>query len=99
MNPMTQPIWNLEQEPWIDEDPDESSFNLRAYFDRMSDEKMHQYRAEWTDEQLIEWDGNFTTDGNLLLGCSEREVYCEEYRRVIAQCIEDRNRMRGTVVG
>ena len=48
----------------------------------------------WTDEQLMEWDANFTTDGNLLLACSEREVFCDEYRRVIAHCMEYRNRVR-----
>ncbi len=55
---------------------------------------MQQYRPEWTDEQLMEWDANFTTDGNLLLACSEREVFCDEYRRVIAHCMEYRNRVR-----
>src|SRR5438270_9359633 len=40
---MQQPVWNFEQEPWTDERPDETSINLRAYFDRMPDEKMRQY--------------------------------------------------------
>ena len=46
-----QPVWNFEQEPFVDERPDETSYNLRAYFDRMPDEKFRQYRPEWTDEQ------------------------------------------------
>ena len=91
---MQQPIWNFEQDP-TDELMDETSYNLRAYFDRMDDAKLQQYRPEWTDEQLMEWDGNFTSDGDLLLPCSEREVDAAEYRRVIAQCIEYRNRVRG----
>jgi hypothetical protein len=95
----TQPIWNFEQEPWIDEEPDESSYNLRSYLDRMSDEKMREYRPEWTDEHVMEWDGNFTTEGNLLLACSEREVFCEEYRRALEQCIAYRDRVRGTIAG
>ena len=37
---MDQPIWNFEQEPWVDERPDETSYNLRAHFDRIPDEKM-----------------------------------------------------------
>jgi hypothetical protein len=90
--PMQQPVWNFEQEPWA-ESPDETSVNLRAYFDRMRDEKLQKFNPEWTDEQIIEWDGNFTTDGNLLLGCSERDVEIDEYRRVIAECIEYRNRV------
>jgi hypothetical protein len=95
--PMQQPIWNFEQEPWTDESPDETSINLRAYFDRMKDEKMQQYDPSWTDEQVIEWDGNFMDEGGLLLGCSEREVEIEEYRRVIAQAIAYRNRVRETL--
>ena len=62
---MEQPIWNFEQEPWEDERPDETSVNLRAYFDRMADEKMRQYSPEWSDEQVLEWDGNFKDDGAL----------------------------------
>ena len=91
---MTQPVWNFEQEPY-DEPTDETSFNLRAYFDRMADEKMRQYSADWDDETLIDWDGNFRDDGNLMLACCEREVDVNEYRRVIAQCIRYRDRVRG----
>jgi hypothetical protein len=90
---MEQPIWNFEQEPW-ETPPDETSVNLRAYFDRMDDAKMLQYRPEWTDEQLIEWDGNFTDEGALLIACSERDVDVDEYRQVMAQAIQYRNRVR-----
>lgn len=90
---MQQPIWNFEQEPW-DSPPDETSVNLRAYFDRMDDAKMQQYRPEWTDEQIVEWDGNFTDEGALLIACSERDVEVDEYREVIAQAIQYRNRVR-----
>lgn len=90
---MQQPIWNFEQDP-TDEAMDETSFNLRAYFDRMDDTKLREYRPEWSDERVREWDGNFKSDGDLLLPCSERDVDVAEYRRVIAQCIEYRNRVR-----
>jgi hypothetical protein len=90
---MEQPIWNFEQEPF-DESPDESSINLRAYFDRMLDEKMRQYSPDWSDEQVIEWDGNFTAEGHLMLPCSERDVEMEEYRQVLAACIRYRDRVR-----
>jgi len=90
---MEQPIWNFEQEPSI-EPLDETSINLRAYFDRMSDEKMRQYRADWGDAQVIEWDGNFRDDEFLMMFCCEREVDVEEYRQVIEECIEYRNRVR-----
>jgi hypothetical protein len=92
---MEQPIWNFEQEPW-EEPPDETSVNLRAYFDRMPDGKMQQYRPEWTDEQVIEWDGNFKDDATLFMICCERDVEVAEYRRVLEQCIEYRKRARAS---
>lgn len=90
---MQQPIWNFEQEPWASP-PDETDVNLRAYFDRMPDEKMQQYRPDWSDEEVIEWDGNFTDEGTLLIACSERDVEIEEYRRVLHEAMEYRNRVR-----
>jgi hypothetical protein len=92
---MEQPIWNFEQEPWGDEQPDETSVNLRAYFDRMPDEKMLEYSPEWSDERLVEWDGNFKSDGFLMIACCEREVGLAEYRRVLHQARLYRDRVRG----
>ncbi len=94
---MEQPIWNFEQDP-TDEPMDETSVNLRAYFDRMSDEKMQAYSPEWSDETVIEWDGNFTDEGNLLLLCSERDVDVSEYRQVLEQCISYRDRVRPQII-
>ncbi|MEW6128462.1 MAG: hypothetical protein AB1757_15590 [Acidobacteriota bacterium] len=93
---MEQPIWNFEQQP-ATEPLDETSINLRAYFDRMPDEKLRQYSQNWTNEQVIEWDGNFTDEGNLLILCCERDVEIAEYRQVIAQCIEYRDREREAI--
>jgi hypothetical protein len=90
---MEQPIWNFEQEPY-DEPPDETSINLRAYFDRMPDDKMRQYSPAWSDEQAAAWDGNFTAEGHLLLPCSERDVEIDEYRGVLAAAIRYRDRLR-----
>jgi hypothetical protein len=90
---MKQPVWNFEQDP-SDEPMDETRVNLRAYFDRMDDEKMKRYRPDWTDEQVIEWDGNFRDDGHLMILCSERDVDVTEYREVLEQCIDYRNRVR-----
>jgi len=50
---MEQPIWNFGQEPWTDERPDETSYNLRAHFDRMAEEKMREYSPAWTDETKL----------------------------------------------
>ena len=77
---------------------DETSFNLRAYFDRIEDEKIQQYSLDWDDARLIEWDGNFRDDGELMLFCCERDVDVREYRRVLGQCVEYRNRVRNQVV-
>ena len=93
---MQQPVWNFEQEP-TNQPQDETDVNLRAYFDRMPDEKMRQYSPSWTDTQGIEWDGNFRDDGNLMLLCSERDVDVDEYRRVLDQCLLYRNRVRPTL--
>jgi hypothetical protein len=88
-----QPEWNFEQEPF-DEPHDETSVNLRAYFDRMPDQKMREYREDWSDQRVIDWDGNFTDEGTLLIACSERDVDVAEYRRVLAHAIAYRDRMR-----
>ncbi len=50
------------------------TINLRAYFDRMPDEKLRQYRPEWSGARLAAWDGNVKSDGALLLPCCERRV-------------------------
>jgi hypothetical protein len=90
---MQQPVWNFEQDPTT-ERMDETSFNLRAYFDRMADEKLRGYSPSWSDGEVMQWDGNFKSDGELLLPCSERDVDVAEYRRVIEQCIRYRDRVR-----
>lgn len=94
---MEQPIWNFEQEP-SDEPMDETSVNLRAYFDRMPDEKMRQYSPSMSGEQLMEWDENFKNDGDFMTFCSERDVDVAEYREVLAECIRYRDRVRAVVL-
>lgn len=96
---MEQPIWNFEQEPWQDERPDETSINLRAYFDRMPDDKMREYSPAWSDDEVIEWDGNFRNDGALMLACCERDVEVGEYRRALEQALQYRDRVRPLLSG
>ena len=83
---------NFGQEPH--EPTDETGVNLRAYFDLMPDEKMRQYSSSWSDEQVIDWDGNFKDDGALFLICSERDVEIAEYRKGLDECIQYRDRVR-----
>lgn len=93
-NAMTEPDWNFEQEPY-DEPPDETSRSLRHYLDRMPDVKMRQYRRDWSDDEVVRWDGNFRDDGNLMLVCCEREVDVGEYRRELENCTRYRDRSVG----
>jgi len=94
---MEQPIWNFEQEPYAN-GPDETDVNLRAYFDRMPDEKMRQYARSWTDDQVVEWDGNFRNDGGLMIACCERDVEIREYREVLEAAIAYRDRVRDSLL-
>ena len=87
-----QPLWNYEQAP-ENEPGDETTVNLRAYLDRMEGEKMRAYDAAWTDEQLMEWCGDFRDDGMLFLPCSERDVDVDEFRRELEGAIAYRERM------
>ena len=90
---MEQPTWNFEQEPRA-EPGDETSVNLRAYFDRVPDEKMLEYSPDWSDEKVVEWDGNFRDDGCLMIMCCERDVDIQEYRQVLEECLAYRARVR-----
>ncbi len=78
---------NLERLP-ATLDMDETDINVRAYFTRIPDERMKEYDPAWTDEQIIEWDGNFRSDGALMLVCCERDVEIDEYRRVIEEQLQ-----------
>src|SRR5260370_36919701 len=96
---MQQTIWNLEQKRFVEERPDETSINLRASLDGMPDDKMRQYQPSWSDDQVIEWCGDFRDDGALMIACCERDVDVAEFRRVLEQAIAYRNRVRPTLVG
>ena len=88
-----QPVWNFEQEPRA-EPGDETSVNLRAYLDRIPDEKLAAYRPDWSDAALQDWCGDFRDDGVLFLICSERDVEVDEFRRELGACIAYRARVR-----
>lgn len=64
---------------------DETDVSLRAYLAGLSDEKLAEYDPQWSDEQVIVWDGNFRSDGALMLVCCERDVEVDEFRRVLEQ--------------
>ncbi len=80
------PRWNFEQLP-REEPGDDAAVNLRAYLDAMPDDKMREYRAEWSDAETMAWCGDFRDDGVLFLVCSDREVDIAEFRRELEACI------------
>jgi len=94
---MSEPIWSFETDPPFEE-MTETGINLCAYFDALPDAKLSTFDPAFTDEQLMEWDGNFTSDGELLLPCCEsEEVDVAMYRRFIAACMRYRDGVRGTL--
>lgn len=73
-------------ESWPAGEPlDETDVSLRAYITRLSEEHLTRYRADWTDDQVAEWDGNFRSDGNLMLVCCERDIDVPEFRRLLEE--------------
>lgn len=69
---------------------DETDVNLRAYLAGLSDEHLAQYDPAWTDEQVIAWDGNFRSDGALMLICCERDVGIAEFRAALEKHLQHR---------
>jgi hypothetical protein len=64
---------------------DETDVSLRAYLSRLSDGHLARYDPRWSDEEVMAWDGNFRSDGALMLVCCERDVDVREFRRVLEQ--------------
>jgi hypothetical protein len=69
---------------------DETDYALRSYVAGLSPEKLAAYDPSWTDEQVQEWDGNFRSDGGLMLVCCERDVDVEEFRRTVEEFLRFR---------
>lgn len=64
---------------------DETDVSLRSYLAGLSEEHLSKYDPSWTDQQVMNWDGNFRSDGALMLVCCERDVEVEEFRRVLQE--------------
>jgi hypothetical protein len=64
---------------------DETDVSLRAYLARLSDEHIALYDPNWTDEQVRAWDGNFRSDGALMLVCCERDIDVAEFRQALEE--------------
>jgi hypothetical protein len=76
----------------VNENPmDETDINLRAYLEDLSAEHLAQYTPDMTDDEVKHWDGNFRSDGALMLVCCERDVGIEEFREVLEEHIHSGN--------
>lgn len=64
---------------------DETDVSVRAYLARLPEDHLRQYDPSWTDEQVTAWDGNFRSDGGLMLVCCERDVDVHEFRAVLEE--------------
>jgi hypothetical protein len=62
---------------------DETDISLRAYISRIPADKLNSFQSSWSDEEVMNWDGNFRCDGCLMLVCCERDVDVAEFRRVL----------------
>jgi len=78
----TDPAPDLERLPG-DGALDETDVALRAYLAGLSDAHLAEYDPAWTDEHVVAWDGNFRSDGALMLVCCERDVDVQEFREVL----------------
>ena len=80
-----------DHEPPVEVQMDETDVNLRAYLDGLSAEHLAKYNPDGTDEEVVEWDGNFRSDGALMLICCERDVEIEGFRKVLEEHIHSPN--------
>ena len=69
---------------------DDAEVNLRAYVVSLGEERLSEYDPSWNDEELMTWDGNFRSDGALMLVCCQRDVDVREYRQVLELFLEFR---------
>ena len=80
-----------DHEPPVEVQMDETDVNLRAYLEGLSAEHLTKYNLQWSDKEVVEWDGNFRSDGALMLVCCERDVEIGEFRRVLEEHIRSTN--------
>jgi len=64
---------------------DETDVSLRAYLAKIPDERLAHYDPSWSDEQVEAWDGNFRSDGALMLVCCERDIDVADFRRALEE--------------
>lgn len=87
-------IGDFERFP-VGQPTDETDISLRAYVSQLPASRLSEYRTDWTDDRVKEWDGNFRSDGCLMLVCCERDVDVAEFRRVLEQFLSWRSSQQG----
>lgn len=78
---------------------DETDFSLRAYLAGLSDEHLAKYDSTWSDEQVAAWDGNFRSDGALMLVCCERDVDVIDFRKALEDHLHFRRLAAAGTIG
>ena len=78
---------------------DETDVSLRAYLSSLTEEHLAEYDPAWTNDRVLEWDGNFRSDGALMLVCCERDVDVHEFRQVLEEHLAFRKLGRHPPVG
>ncbi|MEZ5403872.1 MAG: hypothetical protein R2729_29600 [Bryobacteraceae bacterium] len=78
---------------------DETTLELRAYLKRVPEAKVHQYRPEWTGDEVMVWSGDFDEDGFLVLPAAAgsvdaRSIDVVEFRRELEAALAQRARER-----
>ena len=73
---------------------DETDVSLRAHLASLTDEKLAEYDPAWSDEQVIAWNGNFRSDGALMLVCCERDIDVIDFRQALEQHLQHRHMAR-----
>jgi hypothetical protein len=69
---------------------DETDYALRCYVAGLPAEHLAEYDPAWTDEQVTDWDGNFRSDGALMLVCCERDVDVGVFRQTVEEFLRFR---------
>jgi hypothetical protein len=72
------------------EPKDETDYALRSYVAGLAEEHLAKYDASWSDQQVKDWDGNFRSDGALMLVCCERDVDVQEFRHMVEEFLRFR---------
>jgi len=86
------PLFDLMREALMDYEHlpgdgplDETDMSLRAYLANLPDEHLAEYDPTWSDDQVVEWNGNFRSDGALMLVCCERDIDVIDFRRALEE--------------